>query len=257
MKIQFCSDLHLEFEENTAFLKKNPLKVSGEFLILAGDISYLGRIAERDKWFFDWCSDNYEETWYIPGNHEFYDGTDISILESPFTRKINTSVFLLNNTVICRDGVTVLFTPLLSRISDERNILIRFAMNDFHRTVYNNDRFTIRNYNHINSIALAFLDEALSIAGQPAMIVTHHVPSPSCCSLKHNLSPLSEAFTNNLNDLIVKYNDRIRYWIFGHNHTGSLTTLGNSVLQSNPFGYVPEKEHIGFNNALFIDFKAE
>ena len=38
MKIQYTSDLHLEFEENTDYLIWNPLKVTGDILILASDI---------------------------------------------------------------------------------------------------------------------------------------------------------------------------------------------------------------------------
>lgn len=41
MKIQFVSDLHLEFPENRTFLVKHPLEVKGDILLIAGDTAYL------------------------------------------------------------------------------------------------------------------------------------------------------------------------------------------------------------------------
>lgn len=58
MKIQYASDLHLEFADNWRYLKENPLQVTGDILVLAGDIGYLGDENYSKHPFWDWASGN-------------------------------------------------------------------------------------------------------------------------------------------------------------------------------------------------------
>lgn len=72
MKIQYMSDLHVEFQENSRYLKNNELPVTGDVLVLAGDILYLrDKVAPLTK-FWKWASGNYRQVLIVPGNHEYY-----------------------------------------------------------------------------------------------------------------------------------------------------------------------------------------
>ena len=60
MKIQYASDLHLDFENNSKYLIDNPLKVAGEILILEGDIHVFNKEGFMENLFWDWVSKNYK-----------------------------------------------------------------------------------------------------------------------------------------------------------------------------------------------------
>lgn len=115
MKVQYCSDLHLEFPENRKFLTKYPLDPVGDVLLLAGDIVSF-RELENARAFIDYVSDHYSAVYWVPGNHEYY-GSDISEKPDPLLENIRPNVHLVNNQVIDHDGVKLVFSTLWSRIS--------------------------------------------------------------------------------------------------------------------------------------------
>ena len=42
MKIQYMSDLHLEFFENWLYVDEEKIPVTGDILVIAGDTCYIG-----------------------------------------------------------------------------------------------------------------------------------------------------------------------------------------------------------------------
>lgn len=77
MKIQYLSDLHLEFSDNSRWLKHNELPVTGDVLLLAGDIFYLKDTVAPLTKFWKWASANYRQVLIVPGNHEYYNYCDV------------------------------------------------------------------------------------------------------------------------------------------------------------------------------------
>lgn len=100
VKIQYASDLHLEFMENTLYLETHPLQPVAEILVLAGDTGYLGDEGFVKHPFWDWASENFKQVIVIPGNHEFYLGYDLGQLHDGWCMEIRHNIKCYYNAVI-------------------------------------------------------------------------------------------------------------------------------------------------------------
>lgn len=253
MVIQYCSDLHLEFPVNKRFLKNNPLIPSGEILLLGGDIVPLA-IMDSEKDFFDFVSDNFEQTYWVPGNHEYYH-SDINIKSGTLHEKIRKNVLLVNNVSVSHKHVRLIFSTLWSKISPAKEMIIQQYMADFH-AIRNKDRkFTPHDYNLLHEECRKFITTELQTT-QPlkTVVVTHHIPTFKNYPEKYKESDLNEGFAVELFDLIS--GSKADYWLFGHSHEVVPDfTVGNTILTNNQLGYVQHNEHLNFlrNKTLSID----
>ena len=97
MKIQYASDLHLEFRDNSRYLRDNPMVPVGDILVLAGDIGYLDDDNYSKHPFWDWASDNFRQTLIIPGNHEFYKSGDVGTIQNGTKMLCNQLGYVYHN----------------------------------------------------------------------------------------------------------------------------------------------------------------
>ena len=253
IRLQYASDLHLEFAENGSYIKHNPLQVAGDVLVLAGDIGYIGDENYSRHPFWDWASDNYKQVIVVPGNHEFYKMFDLDSLYNGWTLRIRTNVTCHYNAVIqLSENTEIIATTLWSNIEPKNAFRTEQAISDFRRIKYGDDTLGWTRFNMEHDKCLKFLKESISQSNTGhIVVVTHHVPSFELLAPEFIGSPLNGAFTVELDDFIEK--SPIDYWIYGHSHRNIDKIIGRTSCITNQLGYVSHNEHTTFNPRKYIE----
>lgn len=245
MTIQFLSDLHLEFKDNTEYFKAMPLKATGDVLVVAGDCFYLDDDGMKDSFFIKWAADNFEQVLLIPGNHEYYGGFDMSCNGDSWEYKVMANVGYYQNGVVTLGNTDFVLSTMWSHIKPENQRPIGIFLNDFHRIRYDGRDFTPDDYNAEHSKCLAFIKEAVAKSqSRHRVVVTHHAPSRLCTPKKLRVireGTLEDAFTVDLTDYIWTAN--VDYWIYGHSHVNIEAEIGGTQIVCNQLGYVFRKEN--------------
>lgn len=239
--IQFASDLHLEFPENKNYLKQHPLQPVGDVLVLNGDIVPF-KILEKHKDFFQFLSDNFKTTYWVPGNHEYYH-FDLSEKCGFLHENIRENVFLVNNTSVVHQGVKLVFSTLWSYIRPSYQWEIERGMNDFYTIKYKGRRFSADHYNQLHAESLAFIqNQVYENAEHKLAVFTHHCPTLLNYPAQYKGSVLNDAFAVELYNFIHASN--IAVWVYGHHHTNTPEfTIGKTKMLTNQLGYVQHQEN--------------
>jgi predicted phosphohydrolase len=246
LTIQYCSDLHLEFKDNKAFMKANPLQPAAPVLVLSGDVVPFSML-DRCQDFFSYLADHFETTYWIPGNHEYYH-SDAADRSGVLHENIKSNVHLVNNKAFVHDGVKLLMTTLWSKISPAHEWEIERSMNDFHLIKHAGHRFSAWHYNELHSASIAFLQGEIAASGNDKTIVaTHHVPTYMHYPPLYKGNILNEAFATELHDMIEP--SGIAGWIYGHHHSNiPAYKIGQTHMLTNQLGYVHCGEGAGYEN---------
>ncbi len=251
IKIQYASDLHLEFPASKEFLKLHPLQPIGDVLVMAGDV---GPFAVMDKHqdFLSYVSDNFKTTYWLPGNHEYY-SFDITEKSGVIYEKIRSNLFLVNNTAVVHENTKLIFSTLWGKISAGHQWQIERSMNDFQQIKNKGFRFSAEAYNQLHKESLTFIQNELkSVKEDSVAVFSHHCPTFLNYPEQYKGDLLNEAFAVELFDMIETSN--IDYWVYGHHHSNIPEfRIGNTKLITNQLGYVQQNEHQLFKTNKCIE----
>lgn len=251
LKLQYASDLHIEFPANKDFLKQHPLQPVADVLVLAGDVVPFA-VLDKHQDFFSYVSNNFKTTYWLPGNHEYYH-FDIAEKSGVLYEAIRSNVFLVNNTSVVHKHVKLIFSTMWSKISSGHQWQIERSLNDFHLIKHNGYRFTAELYNQLYEESLAFIIHELNTnTEKPTAVFTHHCPTFLHYPEQYKGDVLNEAFAVELHDIIEQSN--INYWCYGHHHNNTNDfNIGNTKLITNQLGYVQQNEHRLFETNKVIE----
>ena len=255
MKIQYTSDLHLEFHENSRWLKDSPLLPVGDVLVLVGDIGYLGDENYERHPFWDWCAENFRQTIVIPGNHELYKSFDINELHEGWQLNIRPNVKAVYNCVIpISQDIELIASTLWAKIPPHEEFQTERGVTDFHRIRNGQFRLSAQRFNQEHEMCREFIERSVAESNAHHVIVaTHHVPSFALMADEFKRSPINGAFTVELGNCIA--DSCIDYWIYGHSHRNINKIIGNTRCICNQLGYTFHGEQTSFRRDAIIEIE--
>jgi len=273
--IQVISDIHLEFYNS--YPKIKPL---AKYLFLAGDIGTISNQYDlKVKNFLSYCSINWEKTFYVLGNHEFYQTEEFAYQKTSFEelelkyKQICSelpNVYLLDNSFQeIEPGINVYGTTLwtsyeISNKNSNKNFMIlgengnygcvsriEDVLNDFNMIAikpHNNSKHNISlNKEYINSkskFQLEELEKYLSNLNPntKSIILTHFPPIRNGSSNpKYSSQPEYLANYFSWNNIYSKLSmSNVVGWISGHTHWCYDINISNVRFISNQMGYKNE-----------------
>jgi hypothetical protein len=273
LRIQYASDLHLELVDKTPF--QPILKPIAPVLVLAGDIGRPDRRSYAD--FLHYCSRNWAAVFVIAGNHELYNSMSADKWRYLLPYNMHTAeerlamceniadkfpnVQFLNRRRADYGGIAFLGATLWTdtygveyeahRMNDYRMIATERDANGSTRPLRVADT---QDWHVMDRSWLTAEIAACEEAGQPAVVITHHMPTFELVSPKYrHHGDLNRYFASACDDLI---RGPVRAWIAGHSHTGRTIHRGTITCTLNPMGY-PGEAGTGYCSELFVDVDTE
>ncbi|NBP26776.1 MAG: hypothetical protein EBU74_03895 [Betaproteobacteria bacterium] len=261
MRIQFASDLHLEYLNRRFpdFVRVSRLgSAEADLLILAGDIHVDTHMVEKfGRWEIP--------VLYVPGNHEFYDTAIHPQVERIRLAARDSAMQVLFRDQYVFGGVRFLGCTLWTNYQlmgkggrQLASMLASEARIADHRKIMGIDKlgegFSAQQAFEQHQCDRAWLESKLDepFAGK-TVVITHHAPSRGSVHPRFRGDPCNAAFVSDLDDLVEKAD----IWIHGHVHdsfdyqVGKCRVLANPGSYATTIGKVKSPEQLDYENPLF------
>ena len=198
LKIQYCSDLHLEFR-NLTEIPKLLKNINADILALCGDITTVNDKEDFNKFikFLEYYSPKYKYLIHIGGNHEHYEVKSQNPLKANCMDMVHKKLKLLNKIFpnylyLNCDTVTLTINnsqyhfigcTLWTKIPPEKYKMIEAQMNDYQHIYVNKNntvvKLNVEEVQRLHNRHFMFIKRSVDIATKlniPTVLITHHKP---------------------------------------------------------------------------------
>lgn len=236
VKIQYVSDLHLEFNKNDENYKlEDYIDIKGDFLILAGDIG--NPYDKRFKNFIIDCCSKFVKVIMVAGNHEYYfnDIEEVDNLLRTWAYEIYNFIFLQQN-YLKMGNILILGCTLWSKIHPGAEESVKAFVNDYK----NIKNFTVERCNEIHNSHLDWLKNRIEEGnkrGDIIIVITHYplIFYP----YKKDFRITDCAFENDYYNML----STINYSISGHIHKCMNKLINGCEVHLNCRGYYDNNKY--------------
>jgi predicted phosphodiesterase len=264
---RLVSDLHFKDSEH----RFNPPELDDDWrtiLLVAGDLGHKDRAIE---WFHE-MSQRFAHVVVVLGNHDFYNYDQYDNYSKEFGSEHDTfsekwhywqqqlaaleHVHLLENEVIELNDVRIIGATLWSDFLDDPFIMRTAQLNmaDYRLILDDETKEPISprvmQTKHRNSVC--FIEQALKETAMPSVVITHHAPTwQSITSQNYLEDELTHAYNSNLDELIKRSSASL--WVYGHTHNAHQVMIGDTMVMTNPYGFVGEYTGYEMSQQIVID----
>lgn len=238
MKIQLCSDLHLEFEP----VSLPVINKDADVIVYAGDIATHEDVA------LTYFQEVREQTnaliLYVMGNHEFYGKFLHSVSDYKLALREVPGLVLLDCDVFNYRGVRFLGCTLWTDFDDRKlesrasSVISDYKkirkIGKYYELAYITPGDILEEHRKCREFLRKEFYHACFHPG-PVVVITHHGPSFYCVDPQRKNSELNGFFYVELSDMIMSHKPKL--WLYGHDHTANDVLIGKTRLVRNPSGY--------------------
>jgi len=251
MRIQYVSDIHLEFYDKKNKGEIHPeiyLKPSAEYLALCGDIGIPDLASYKP--FLTWCSSKWKGVFVVAGNHEYYNvrcepRTDMDhkkqLMRIACANLPNVYFLDCDSVWLESEKIRVIGCTLWSEIHDETLKKAELDISDPRQILIDaTSPATPEILRELHRIELDWLRDAIGnarVKGEKVLVLTHYLPTYQLIADKYVGNEMNSCFASHCEDVI---RPPIVAWICGHSHCGKTVTINGVLCTLNPFGYPGE-----------------